>query len=181
MNKIELPNELIHLKDAIVDHINSGTALPSNLDQLEKWFEEDGWDLLVDDGLVGYALDLLHIANFRFDDSELRYEYELEESTEIMDALRIEYGHTLIEEAMKEYEGDVCPSVHCINLSDGKKTAVLGCLIEIHGQGGAVSYWQGSYKDQGSFIKAIRAKHVVMFDDIKNISDQEILNLWNRE
>ena len=179
MKKTELPNELIEIKDAIIDHIHNGNPIPSNLDQLEKWFEEDGWDLLVDDGLLGYALDLLHVANFRFEDSELRYEYELDQSAEITDAMRVEYGHTLIERAMEEYEGDVCPSVHCINLSDEKKSAVLGCLVEIHGQGGAVSYWQGSYKDQDSFIRAIRANHVVMFDEIKNISDQEILDLWN--
>ena len=181
MNKAELPNDLIDIKDAIIEHIHAGTALPDNLDLLEKWFHEDGWDLLVDDGLIGYALDLSHVANFRFYDSELRYEYELEESAEITDTMRINYGNTLIERAMEEYEGDVCPSVHCINLSNDKKSAVLGCLVEIHGQGGAVPYWQGTYKDQDSFIKAIRSNHIVMFDEIKNISDQEILNLWNRK
>jgi hypothetical protein len=182
MNTSELPSELVSIKDEIVAHIHTASALPDTLNQFEKWFEGDGWDLLIGtEGLVGYALDLQHTASFKFYDSELLSEYELEDSLSITDVMRIEYGHLLIERAMEEYEGDVCPSVHCIKLSTDNKSAVIGCLVEIHGQGGPVTFWQGVYRTQEEFLKAVRAKHIVMFDEIKHIGDQEILNLWNRK
>jgi hypothetical protein len=182
MNKIQLPDELIDISTAIVNHIHTGSALPNNIDQLEKWYELDGWDLLIgNDGLVGYALYLQNIASYKFNDSELRYEYELDKSMQITDSMRVKYGHQLIERAMEEYEGDVCPSVHCIKLSNGDNFAVIGCLIEIHGQGGPVPFWQGVFKTQDDLLKTIRANHIVMFDEIKNIKDEVLLSLWDRK
>ena len=182
MNKIQLPYELIDISAAIIDHINLGSALPNNLDQLENWLEQDGWDLLIgDEGFIGYGLDLHHIANFRFYDSELRHEYELEDSMQITDAMRIQYGYGLIDRAIEENEGDVCPSVHCLELLNGGDSAFIGCLIEIHGQGGPVPYWQGVYRTRDDFLKALRGKYIVMFDEIKNIKDEELLSLWNRK
>jgi len=181
MNKIEFPKELVGINDAIVAHIHNGADMPDNLEQLEKWLEEDGWDYLIgDEGLIGYGLDLYHLADFRFYDSELRYEYELDDSAEITDAMRVQYGNELIDRAIEDNEGDICPSIHCLEISSGNHSAFIGCLIEIHGQGGPVSYWQGAYKTQDEFLKAIRANHVVIFDEIKNIKDEEMLSLWNR-
>jgi hypothetical protein len=182
MNKSELPSELVSINDEIVEHIHAGSALPDNINQLEKWFEGDGWDYLIgDEGLIGYGLDLRHLANFRFYDSELRYEYELDDSAQINDTMRVQYGHELIERFIDLNDGDICPSVHCLEISCGDNLAFIGCLIEIHGQGGPVSYWQGVYKSKDDFLRAIRANHVVMFDEIKNIKDEEMLSLWNRE
>jgi len=182
MNKIEFPKELISINDAIVAHIHNGADMPNNVEELENWLERDGWDYLIgDEGFIGYAVDLHHLANFRFDDSELRYEYELEDTAQITDAMRVQYGNKLIDEAIAENDGYICPSVHCVEISSGGKSAFIGCLIEIHGQGGPVSYWQGAYKSQDDFLKAIRENHVVMFDEIKNIKDEEMLTLWKRE
>ena len=182
MNTNKLPKDLIEIGEAIIEHIHKGSNIPNNIEELENWFEIDGWDLLIGDtGLVGYAVNLLHISSYKFDDSEVRYEYEIQMSTKITDVMRIEYGRLLIQRAIEFNEGDVCPSVHCINLSNGDKSAVIGCLVEIHGQGGPVIFWQGTYKTQEEFLKAIRINHIVMFDELKNIGDQEILNLWQRK
>jgi hypothetical protein len=184
MTKIDinqLPQELMKIGEHAIAHALTGSALPEKFNVLEVWFESDGWDYLVGHGCTeSYGLNLKDLSYWRFNDQELTLGMEIQDFGQITNDLRVSFAHSLIEEAASELDNTICPSIHYIEIECNKKSAVIGCLLEIHGQSGPVACWQGIYRDREEFIKAIRKNGIIMLDQLHLIKDEEILSFWER-
>ena len=108
---VSLPTALIAIQDQIIDHIHKNAPAPENLSKLIKWYETDGWDLVApaNRGMEQVALNLDHIAHYKFSDSELIESQESEIA--VTDAIRVEYARDVLTNALNEYDGCDCPSV----------------------------------------------------------------------
>ena len=91
-------------------------------------------------------------------------------------------GGLAISYAIENSEGDDSPSVHSfpIERDDGQR-AILGCTVEIHGQYGPVPQWHGVFADKDDFYRYLRAAGFLFHSDADEISDAEILALWDFE
>lgn len=175
---IELPAKLISIRDQVIDHVLNNTPLPDKLSELKDWYETDGWDVLVpvwaEEEHV--ALNFNSISMY-FCDSELIANQE--EDVPVTDNLRIKYARELISDTFANNDGYDCPSVQAVDLKNANgDSAVLGWLIEIHGQGGPVPVYQGAFSSKKYFYQHLKDTDYLLDTDEHNITDDEILRLW---
>jgi hypothetical protein len=172
----EIPEHLWPIRDAAIDHVLNGTPEPE-LKPLYDWFEVDGWDAVINAWAhEDMALNLFYLAQNIFEDDEMAA-CEGIEVDEITDELRIKYAREIIEQG---YEDEyLTPSLHSCELkrADGD-SVILGCVMEIHGQGGPYLNWWGLFKTQDDFYDSIRNSGYIIESDLEGISDEKILSLW---
>lgn len=184
MTKIDirqLPPDIMEIGEQAIAHALTGSPIPEKFIALEEWLESEGWDFLVGPGCVqDYGFNLSDLSYWRFDDKELACEKEIEDFSQITNDMRVNFARELVEEAASELDDTICPSIHCVDIEFNEKSAVIGCLLEIHGQGGPAPSWQGIYRNREEFIKTIRSNGIVLLDQIYLIQDQEILTLWKK-
>jgi hypothetical protein len=178
---IELPSNLFSLRDRIIDCVQRGIPVPDDASELVEWIETDCWNELMEAwGPEHIVLKLDYLSQFRFSDWEL---IDDGESIDIVtDEDRLIHARDLVERAFADLEGDVCPSVHAINIkkNDGV-SAVLGWLVEIHGQGGPVADYCGAFVDHEHFYQRLRDSGLVFRGEQNNLTDEAILKLWINE
>jgi len=177
---ITLPNKLIPIRNQVVDHVRKNTPAPNNLSELVSWLETDGWDLLVgawsDERMI---LKLYELAYLKFNDSELG-DYEDPQDV-ITDELRLAFAYKRIAEEFDSGDGSTCPSVHTVELrNDNDDTAILGWLVEIHGQAGHYPNFWGAYSSKEKFYQELRDTEHLFLEDDKEFNDKKILELWQR-
>ena len=182
MTKIDirqLPPDIMEIAEQAIAHVLTGSPVPEKFKALEDWLESEGWDFMVGSGcVIDYGLNLSDLSYWRFDDKELAYEKGIDDSSQLTKDMRVAFARELIEEATGELDGSICPSIHCVEIEFNEKSAVIGCLLEIHGQGGPTPCWQGIYRNREEFIKTLRSNGIVLLGQIHLIKDQEILTLW---
>ena len=177
--KSNLPNKLASIRNQIIEHVHENGPLPANINDLISWFEGDGWDELVPswESEEHIALNLNYVSWLNFSDSELVANQENDEL--VTDALRVKYARRLISETFENSDGYDCPSVQAVEISKANgDSAVLGWLIEIHGQGGPVAIYQGAFRDKRKFYENLRECNFLLDTEHHNLTDKEILNLW---
>ena len=177
---IELPKKLTAIRDQVIDHVRKNTPLPKNISDLVSWFEDDGWDEILSGwGSEHVALKLDYLASLKFDDKEMIACEGLDEP--LTDDLRLDYARRLISSSFKESDGYDCPSVHAVEIKKPNgDSAVLGWLIEIHGQGGEVAEFQGAFPDKENFYELLSGWGLLLDTEEQNLTDEAILKLWSK-
>ena len=177
---IELPKKLTAIRDQVIDHVRKKTPLPKNIGDLVSWFEVDGWDEILSGwGSEHVALKLDYLASLKFDDKEMIACEGLDEP--LTDDLRLDYARRLISSSFKESDGYDCPSVHAVEIKKPNgDSAVLGWLIEIHGQGGEVAEFQGAFPDKENFYELLSGWGLLLDTEEQNLTDEAILKLWSK-
>lgn len=146
-----LPNQLVPIVDAAIDHALRGAPAPPQLRTLIDWYESydgDGWQDLYGGWDPEYiALKLTDLARSMFSDHDVLD--ELERPVTLRDSHRVKFARRQIADKL---ESDDClPSIHSVRITNRQgEHAVLGWLIEIHGQAGAAPEFQGIFCDTGS-------------------------------
>jgi len=177
---INLPKKLIPILDQVIDHIKNNTLLPENLGDLVSWFEDEGWDEILSAWSCDHvALKLYNLASLKFDDIEMIACEGIDEP--LTDELRIGYARRLISESFKNSDGFDCPSVHAVEIKKiNGDSAVLGWLIEIHGQGGPVALFQGAFSTKENFYELLSDTGLLLDAKEQNLTDEAILKLWTK-
>ena len=173
-----LPVHLNEIAMCVVETTNDKLPLPKILRELVNWYENEGWDLLVgawsDERII---LKLYELAEFKFNDSEL---IAYEDPTEaITDDSRLAYAWRRISEEFESGDGSTCPSVHTVEIRHTNgRSAILGWLVEIHGQEGHYAYFCGVYQSRDDFYEQLRNEDHLFQEDDKVLNDSRILKLW---
>lgn len=178
---IELPSDLRSIPDRIIDCVQRGMPIPDDANELINWIETELWDNLIEAWNPEYiVLKLYSLSQFRFLDSEL---IDDGESLDIVtDEDRIIHARNVIDRAFEEMDGYDCPSVHSIKFEDSDgASAVLGWLVEIHGQNGPVAEYQGAFYDAKHFYQNLRDSDYLFSHERDSLTDETILRLWNEE
>jgi len=166
--------------DRVIDHVWTKTPLPKNLGDLVSWFEDEGWDEILSGwGSEHVALKLDYLASLKFDDKEMIASEGIEEP--VTNALRIDYARRLISNALKESDGYECPSIHAVEIKKSNGVAaVLGWVIEVHGQGGPVAEFQGVFADKENFYQFLSGWGLLLDSEEQNLTNEAILKLWTK-
>lgn len=175
-----LPVELIELLDEAIECVYSDQELPSNIDELYEWFEDDGLDHMVTtEATLPFALSLGEIIQ-SFEDEDVADDNEVSVS-EVTDQMRVAYVRREIQEAMDSFY--YMRSVYCALLKgSGSKEVFLGCTVEEQGQSGLGFSWWGIYRTLDDFINDVKSSNWLVFDtDVESITDQQILDLCNTD
>ncbi len=179
----EFPARLQFAVDEVIAAFKSNKKASSqSLGLIQEWLEVDGWDALISDLGDQMALNLCHLAQFQFEDGELRACMDIPKDVSVTDDDRIRWGRGHIDRVLTGDDEYLLPSVHTYELSatDGSK-ACIACTVEIHGQGGPVCQWQGIWPTRESFLQALGKDHdywvVPLMGDIP---DDVILKLWQK-
>jgi hypothetical protein len=177
-----LPPELQPVADAVLRDFAAGVKEPDGLIRICEWLEIDGWDFLIADLGEQNALKLGYIAQLEFSDEEARYNLGLPEEVEIQDADRLSWARQRINYAQAGDDTYLLASLHAYRLigSDGS-IAFVGCLIEVHGQGGPVCEWWGLWRTPAEFYGAVAdGGYNWVTPRMGEISDQVILSMWQK-
>ena len=177
-----LPPDLQPVADAVLRDFAAGVEEPDGLTRICEWLEIDGWDFLIADLGEQNALKLGYIAQLEFTDEEARYNLDIPEEVEIQDADRLSWARQRINYAQAGDDTYLLASLHAYQLigSDGS-TAFVGCLIEVHGQGGPVCEWWGLWRTPAEFYDAVGdGGYNWVTPRMGEISDQVILSMWQK-
>lgn len=175
---IEFPQNLILIRNQVIDHVRINSPVPENITTLINWYETDGWDVLVPLWAKEehVALNFNSISMY-FSDAELIANQE--DDAKVTDELRIEYARKLVSSTFESNDGYDCPSVQVVNINKANgDSAVLGWLVEIHGQGGPVAIYHGTFKDNFQFFQHLKDSHFILDSEEKNLTDETILRIW---
>jgi len=177
---VNLPKKLNTIRDQVIDHVRNNTPEPKNLGDLVSWFEDEGWDEILSGwGSEHVALKLDYLASLKFNDKEMIASEGLDEP--LTDELRIDYARRLISDALEQSDGYECPSVHAVEIKKASgESAVLGWLVEIHGQGGPAPEFQGVFSDKENFYQLLSSWGFLLDSDEQNLTDEAILKLWTK-
>ncbi len=178
----QLPSDLQPVADAVLRDFAAGVEEPDGLTRICEWLEIDGWDSLIADPDEQYALKIDHIAQLRFSDGEVRYNLNIPEGVEIQDADRLSWARQWINYVQAGDDTYLLASLHAYRLigSDGS-FAFVGCLIEVHGQGGPVCKWWGLWRTPEEFYDAVGdGEDNWVTPRMGEISDQVILSMWQK-
>ena len=175
---IELPKKLTLIRDQVIDHVRKNTPLPDKLSELIDWYETDGWDVLVPVWAEEEHVALnFNSVSLSFCDSELVASQEDDEP--VTDELRIQYARKLVSYTFENNDGYDCPSVQVVELKKANgESAVLGWLIEIHGQGGPVAIYHGAFNDKYQFFQHLADCDFLLDSEQQNLTDETILRIW---
>ena len=174
----ELPDDLRPVANSLIKHAINGTKASEDTDKLAEWFQVERWDELIsswsDDDV---ALNLHWLAQLKFDDAELRDYEDLDGP--LTDTNRIDFARNVINQAFDEMYGVECPSIHTVMISNEEgEQAILGWTVEIHGQGGPVCFFAGSFREKRHFIEHLHDMNYYFRSEINMLTDEKLLSLW---
>jgi hypothetical protein len=179
-NKTVLPGSLQTLADKLVGECLAGNSHPEGIEAIYEWLEIDGWDDLISDLGDEMALKLYYLADLEFNDNETRWNLDIPDDQEVQDSDRLNWARQRIDYFQTGDDGYVFVSVHAYPLvsSDGK-IAIVGCLVEIHGQAGPVCDWWGLWKSREDFYDALGSDGQIWLSPrMGEIPDDVILSMW---
>lgn len=172
-----LPRKFIPIRQAAIEHALTGAPVPVGLPLLQEWLELDGWQALLaawDDEVVAFQVGELELT-----DERAREELDLGPRERVTDAMRIQCARGILQ---WHQEHDECfgVSVHPYPLrSRDGKSAILGCTVQIEGQGGPAAQWHGVFRTAHDFRKHLRRKDYWASDEEDRL-DAVILKQWQR-
>ena len=181
MNTVKpFPEHLQAACDEAIAAFKSGEPEPQSLEAIKEWLDVDGWDALIADLGDQMAINLTALADDQFMDGELRANLDIPNDQPVTDADRLRWGREKIDEVLNNYDDYLLPSVHAYQLvSSSGDTAWLGCLVEIHGQGGPACKWQGLWSTRESFWQALGENNAYWLVPLMgDVPDAVILSLW---
>jgi hypothetical protein len=155
---------------------------PESFKQVTDWLEVDGWDALIADLGDQMAINLTALGYYQFTDIELRANRDIPDDQPISDTDRLQWGREQVDQVLNNYDDDLLPSVHAYQLtsSDGE-SAWVGCLVEIHGQGGPVCDWKGLWPSREVFWHALGSEYGYWVTPLMgDVTDEAILSHWQK-
>ena len=194
VHQISVPENLIPIRDAIINHILSGSSKPAELNNLRQWLLDEGWWELSQQG-DGIGVDEIicfdpsHVDKLELSDDSLRFEMFLEDDDEtITDDMRLDYARDALHSA---YGGELAggfeswcwPMVHVGKLvrSDGDYILV-GMLGRFQGPGsGYVAEWCEFFPDTKALTECLETLGYILNAVPEEIDAQILLNAWGTE
>ena len=179
-----LPSELWHLRDAAIEHVLTNAPLPSDFERLQEWLEGEwlGWEGIEEIALNFYGssfYDRLGLSDLLSDD-ELRAREGLRLSAPVSDGMRVEFFRGQVESVISDFDSLTMPSVHSYRLErDDGKSAVLGYVVEIHGQSGPFTIRQGVFATRDAFHVHLRESGFRLLEEVEALDDAGILDVWH--
>ncbi len=193
VHQISVLENLIPIRDAVIDHILSGSSKPAELNNLRQWLLDEGWWELSQQG-DGIGVDEIicfdpsHVDKLELSDDSLRFEMCLEDDETITDDLRLDYARDALHSA---YGGELAggfeswcwPMVHVGKLvrSDGDYILV-GMLGRFQGPGsGYVAEWCEFFPDTKALTECLEKLGYILNAVPEEIDAQILLNAWGTE
>lgn len=178
----QFPAHLQAACDEAIADFKAGEPEPKSLETIIEWLKFDGWDYLTEDLGDQMAISLWTLADLEFQEKELRVCMDIPENVPITDADRIEWGRSHINRVLNECDGYLMPSIHTYELkSTAGEAVVIGCLVEIHGQAGAVCQWKGLWVSRKAFLAALGERNEYWVTPLMgDVPDEVILSLWHK-
>lgn len=176
---VNLPAELIKLRDQVIDHVMLGSKAKIDIKTLVTWYEEENEEINAGWGPEEHvALNLKEIAAREFNDKEMcAYEGS---DLPITDDRRIAYARNRIESKFEEIGSDVSPSIHAVEIkNENGDTAVLGWTMRIDGYSPVVEF-QGAFVTKEHFYQFLRANYFLLDVDMQSLKEETILDLWEK-
>jgi hypothetical protein len=153
---LKLPPELHDARDVTIEQAWNGPPLPIDFD-LTQWLEVDGRSDMMDlwDDWAAYSLDEL---SDRSTDGEVPDEEGMDEEGVVTDAARLIFAREQIGYVTGGDDESHDRSVHVVPLvrEDGK-SVVVGCLVQIQGQGGFGVEWIGAFPTRSNLLLHLKA------------------------
>lgn len=177
-----IPKAIQKYCDSVLEQFRSRKPVSQeNLNEIQAWLEVEGWDALIADPEELMAIRLHYVAELEFRDSELCGNLGLD-PLNVTDSHRLSWARQCIDWVQNNDDGYKLVSVfpHRLTATDGSY-AILGCLVEIHGQAGPFCQWQGLWNTRSEFLEAISVGHEYWLISEKDvIPDEVILSLWQK-
>lgn len=171
-----MPPTIQAIADTSIDALWRGQDLPDDATILARWIEEEQWDLVVAPAAMTVRLPSVGV---HFCDKSVRDKLGLTNTARLTKAHRVEFARQAIQNAIENNDGVEAPSISSYPLrhTDGR-TAVYGCVIEIHGQRGPSTNWLGVYENEDAFIADLLEAGTVPVDNLEALADADILKFW---
>ncbi|MBL0390108.1 hypothetical protein JJ685_03020 [Ramlibacter monticola] len=144
---------------------------------LEKWLEEDGWDLLGAAWEAEGEVVALPVGALELTDSRVRDDLDLEGAASITDTMRIQCGRSQLSPEFDEGHG-VCVFPFLMRDRHGQ-SAVLGCTALLMGQAGTYAEWHGLFRTVHDFRDRLRGQGYWLNDE-DDLLDGALLAHWER-
>jgi hypothetical protein len=175
VEKIELPENLFQERDLLIESFVSGQE-PAPPVNIYAWLESDGWDLLVGSSSnLDWGYNQFDITD-HFNDDEFRSEY-LNPTDAIKDDMRVEHSKMLVNNMIQNGNGY---SFGTHELKNSNHQSVhLGYIIEMQGQLGPHTDWCGYFYSNQDFKDHLKNNGIWTYEEFGNLTDEEILKLWN--
>jgi hypothetical protein len=182
MEKPNLPGSLQLSVNLALEAFRNGNSNPESLKHVYEWLEVEGWDDLIGDLGEQLAINLGRLSHLKFNDYEARYYLDVPDDEMMTDQYRVAWGRMQIDRVLSEYDEYLLPSLHTYQIySDDGNSAVIGCLVEIHGQAGPVCQWQGLWNTRDEFLAAVGdGKSYWVTPLMGDVPDTQILELWQK-
>jgi hypothetical protein len=132
----------------------------------------------VDEG--GIAIDIVNLMLYHCNDELLADYIGVDNESELSDDARVSYVRGFISGETLLDDGVTAPSMHHLRLEDHVESPFLCCLIQIHGQAGAVPVWVGLFANETAMEQCLRDEGFWLFDSIDELDDVEIIEAWKR-
>jgi hypothetical protein len=178
---LELPAELFPIRDAVIQHVVSGSPIPSDLPLITEWLRIDGYEELIrswEENGEDICIEIKHLAD-KFSD-EMMHDYaDIEAGVTITDDMRIDHIKQMCSDYFIEASCWPVLTIHGykVNTDDGQ-SAIIGYLIGVYGQGGPEVEYYGIFADKESFYKKLK-EDSYLINDIDSFEIAKILSTWN--
>jgi hypothetical protein len=161
-----------------------GAADSSELKAVQEWLAGDGWDDLLTQSGELQLLNIKRLAEYEFTDKQLKQVFGLPRTAKVSDAQRVQYARQKVADFASGEDGFFCPSVAIYPLDTAqaasRTSALLGGVIEIHGQAGPVVNWHGLFSTQEAFDDDLRLRGFTPLVPYGQLEDRELLSWWQR-
>lgn len=193
VHQITLPEYFGPIRDALVDHLQSGGSEPSELNKLRRWLLEDGWrelcqqaDQMDSDPII--CFDPSNLDKLNLSDDCLRDHMFLDDDETITNEMRLEYARGVLHSAYGgelsgSFESWCWPMVHVGQLARADGDHILvGMLARFQGLGsGYVAEWCEFFPDLNAVTNFLDGLGYILNVVPEEIDPQILLKQWDLE
>jgi len=170
---IEIPESLRKLAEDTIKSVFDKNFPAPDLKPLHDWYEDDGWDHVVMSIDAG-SVNLKNLAADYFHDYVISDESGSDD-IEVTDHMRLSYARKLLDKRLEES----MDGIQAVELKVPSLPPVfLDCFIHGQGQYGYEVYWGKAYKSPQEVLDIYKNIWVM---NSRDVSDEDLLKLWNRE
>jgi hypothetical protein len=177
---VELPAEFFPIRDAVIEHVISGSPIPSDLSLITEWLGNEGYQVLIsswDKNGEDICIEIKHLAD-KFSD-EMMHDYaDIEAGVTITDDMRIDHIKYMCNYFFIEELCWPVLTIHSYKVTrDDGQSAIIGYLMGVYGQGGPEFEYYGIFADKESFYKKLK-EDSYLINDIDSFEIAKILSTW---
>ncbi len=179
MSRIPTPEAIVVPVQAMITAFYENRVDYLALEDIQQYFENDGWDALLAASYEVLLLNLSQLADEIFRDDLACECLGSKARGSLSQQERVAFARAKIIEMVDELDDRLTPSIVCCSLVDSQgRSVVIGGYTEIHGQAGPHTHWVGVFRTEKALLTAFRKQGLILLSEIGSISDAEILSLW---